>query len=130
MQLVAVRQAGGKIDNARIQERRTRLKRVRHAHTIHFVENVIRQIDMLVKVQKALQAAPRLHFAQDGVQRSGIGKEEEAAFFCLGECSIPINVRQLRRKQGSFQKALKLVLKADLFIGYRKKSSATKCCPA
>src|SRR5262249_56859075 len=51
-QLVPVGEAGGELDDSRIQERRTRLQRVRHAGPVHLDQQVERQIGVKIVCER------------------------------------------------------------------------------
>jgi hypothetical protein len=49
-ELEVIRQAVREIDDASIQERRPGLQRMRHADSIHFVQDVVRKVVALIEV--------------------------------------------------------------------------------
>ena len=53
--LVFLRERGGEFDDAVIQERRPHLERVRHAHAIALIQDVVGQIVMLIDEQVPVQ---------------------------------------------------------------------------
>ncbi len=83
-------------------------------------KNVVGQVIALVEIQE-IAAGQALLSSCSARIRSGAesAKRKNSRFSAFGECSIPEDVRQLRREQRSLQKALELVLKADLVVGYR-----------
>src|SRR6266851_9104494 len=53
-QLEVLRQAGGEVDDSRIEEGRPDLQRMSHADAIHLVEDVVGQVVALIEFQVAL----------------------------------------------------------------------------
>src|SRR6266702_3431447 len=63
-QLEALRQAGGEVDDSRIEEGRPDLQRMSHADAVHLVEDVVGQVVALIEVQIALKTAPVAHSSE------------------------------------------------------------------
>src|SRR5438445_6568775 len=127
MKFEVLGQARGKIHNAWIKKWGPNLQRVRHAHPIDFVENVIREVVALIEIQKALQSAS-FHFFEQAPQSILAGEQIHGSLCTLGMSAVPETVRQLRRKQAAFQKALDLVFKSDAAILDRQLHRTTERC--
>src|SRR4051812_41619086 len=52
MNFEIMREPRGKFDDAVIQKRRTNFQRVRHTHPVRFIQNVVRQVIVLIHIQK------------------------------------------------------------------------------
>lgn len=59
MHLEMLRQGGGKFHDAMIQKRRPHFNGMRHAHSVHFGENIVRQKILLVEPELSIQTAAR-----------------------------------------------------------------------
>src|SRR5256885_3067824 len=127
MKFEAFGQARGKVHDARIEERRPNFQRVRHAHAIDFVKDVVRKVIALIEIKKALQSTP-FHFSQPAPQSILAGEQIHGPLFALGMSAVPEAMRQLRRKQAAFQKPLKLVFKTDAAILDRQLRRTSKRC--
>src|SRR5579859_8083871 len=125
-QLERLRQSRGEINDAWIEKWRPRFQRMRHTHAVDLIKDVVRQVVTLIELQIALQARPGAHVSQNLSQRTSISKVEEPAFLRFSKRSVPVDVRHLRRKQRSMQKALQLVFKANLVVGDRQQPGATE----
>jgi hypothetical protein len=107
--LQIVWQAGSELDNTVIEKRWTHFERMRHAHPIGLIENVVRQVIALIRQEKiAVAEAWRI--------RKKLRLQETAALFAR-ESAVPEHMSLIRRKEGSRQQAFDLVLEPDLFIG-------------
>jgi hypothetical protein len=125
MKLEVLGQTGGKIHDPRIEKWRPNFQRVRHAHAIHFVKDVVRKVVSLVEIKKALQSTP-FHFSQPASQSILASEQIHGPLFALGMRAVPKTMRQLRRKQTAFQESLELVFKTDAAILDRQLHGARK----
>src|SRR5581483_6457976 len=67
----------------------TRLERVRHAHAVHLVKDVVGQVVTLIEAQEGAEVRSG-DPGQDGCQRGRVGKAKERSFFALCEGAVPI----------------------------------------
>ena len=112
MDLQVMRQAGGELDNPMIEERWPNFQRVRHAHPVCLVEDVVGQVVILIDVQEVACQQRRPLSIEAGLQQ------------CLplpgAERSIPEEVRLSGGSKGSLQHPLHFVVEADFVVGHRQ----------
>src|SRR5579864_433559 len=103
-----------------IEKGRPHFNGVSHAHAVHLHQDVVGQKIFLIEPQVRSDAISTertlTQFAQDAIQRVGKRRMQQGAFLGRRESSIPIDVRLVGGHQTTFEKALELVLEADLFV--------------
>src|SRR5260370_2324439 len=110
-----------KLDDAMIQKWRPNLHRVRHAHAVAFVEDVVRKVVALIQPQLAIQISylsglPRQAFEQRSDGRMPV-VEMQLPFLGFGKSSVPEQMSFRGIEKGTLQQTLQFILKADLLVG-------------
>src|SRR5438094_10158141 len=79
-----------------IEERRTNLDGMSHAHAVALHQDVVGQIILLIEPQKLRQSIPSLwqldDFIQKTVKRGGKRLSKQRVHFVIGESAVPIYV--------------------------------------
>ncbi len=118
------RQRGRELDNAVVEKRRPHFQRMRHAHAVRLVQDVVGKIVSLVERQVGSQvvgprAKPDRKSARIASSAGGSSACSRSRFSASRKGSIPIDVRPLGRHQLAFKKPLQLIFEADFLIGNR-----------
>lgn len=96
------RKGRGKLDDTVIQERRTDLHGMGHAHAVHFHQDVIRQIVFLIKPkirgQRMLFSQPPAQFGQHVVKTVGQRRRDQVMFLHFRKGAVPMDVGAAGRK--------------------------------
>ncbi len=117
------RQCGGELHDAVVQKRRPHFQRMSHAHAVRFCEDIVRKIILLVEPEIVRQIIPwngsPAHFREDETESAGKRCMKQVLFLCVGEGSVPMDVRAFRWHAAAFEETLHLVFEADFFVGHR-----------
>src|SRR5579862_8950943 len=89
-----------------------------HAHAVNLVQDVVRQIVVLIETKEPFDSITGWNLPQELLHRAAIGILEEPLFLVFGERPIPKNMCGFGGELTSFEKAFQLVLETDLVIGY------------
>src|SRR5256885_5694173 len=97
-----------------IEERRTNLDGMSHAHAVALHQDVVGQIILLIEPQKLRQSIPSLwqlvDFIQKTVKRGGKRLSKQRVLFVVGESPVPIYVSLFWLKQAAREESLQFVL--------------------
>src|SRR5437879_1586144 len=99
-----------------VEKWRPHFQRMRHAHAVNLIEDIVRKIVALVKKHIAVQSAAVSHGGKNVVHGTGSRVGKEFALFRFGKSAIPVDVRVFRSKQRTLQKAFYFVFETDLVV--------------
>src|SRR5579863_6523401 len=106
-----------------IEEWRTHLQGVSHAHSVDFVQDIVRQEVFLVEPEiggEIVSTRKTLaQLAEHAIERVRKGRAKERGFLRRGKRAIPVDVRLIWWKQAALEEAFDFVLQADFFVGNR-----------
>ena len=114
---VVRRKRGREFDDAMIEEGRTNFERVRHAHSIDFSEQIIRQVVSLIEGHEAADVSASRNGREQLEQVGVVVREHQLTALIVGEGPVPEDVRASFVKQRSMQEALQFVVEANLLVG-------------
>src|SRR5262249_21765273 len=117
-----LRKRRGELNNAVVEQWRPDFEGMRHAHAIHFIQNIVRQVEMVIYLKIAVQIANLLRRGHNVEQPPYVGTAQtwaEASDLRCRAGAVPKEMRLIRRQERALQHALEFVFEANLLIGDR-----------
>src|ERR1700688_3887505 len=106
-----------------VEKRRPHFQRMRHAHAVCFIQNIVGKKEFLIEPQIRLQMVaanePIAEAAENAVESVRKFRAQQGCFLCFRESAIPVDMSALRSDEGALEKSLQLVFEADFFVRNR-----------
>ena len=116
-------QRSGELNDSVVEEGRPDFERVRHAHAVALVEDVVGQIEQLVQPEVAVDEADLGGLGREaqgqGVGGGPVAIPAQGALLFGREGAVPEKMGGVGGEQRAAEEALELVLEADLVVGHR-----------